>query len=146
MILTDDMGVPFERPSREDFPDDVDGAVDYWRAVWDWKDRVGAYGSRCFAEALPKAMKRPIPVETGRRWSLFKTFDSRKRAKACFVKVHQALGGVAWGRPSAVRKRYGRIIAVLKRLGHKWAVFVRVDRKRLPELEQRILRKVTSYP
>ena len=55
MILTDDTGRPFERPSRSDFATDAD----FVQAVHAFDDRVRACADDAFARAFGRAMKGP---------------------------------------------------------------------------------------
>ena len=53
VILTDENGKPFARPSREDFAD----VTSYLRAVWAYNDAIANAGSRAFAEAFNSAIR-----------------------------------------------------------------------------------------
>ncbi len=53
-IYTDAKGRPIPRPERADYPD----AMDYWRAVWAWKDRIAALSHAAFDDAFRKALRR----------------------------------------------------------------------------------------
>jgi hypothetical protein len=55
MILTDANGVPFERPRREDYANDIE----FMRAIWAFQDRVASYAHREFAQAFNRAIKGP---------------------------------------------------------------------------------------
>lgn len=59
MILTDAKGVPFERPSREDYTSDIE----YMRAVYVFKDRVASYAGSEFAKAFTIANVRARHVD-----------------------------------------------------------------------------------
>jgi hypothetical protein len=53
MILTDDKGRPFVKPSRADFA----SGVDYLRAFYAYKDAVASCANDSFDAAFKKAIK-----------------------------------------------------------------------------------------
>lgn len=54
MILTDERGVPFERPCRDDFASDID----FMRAFYAYKDRIAKCADDSFADAFARTMAR----------------------------------------------------------------------------------------
>jgi hypothetical protein len=87
-----------------------------------------------------------LPFKTGKRWSLFKAFDTYERARAWFKGAVTAIpGDVYWGNWADLRKERISVDSVicLRHRGPAWCVFVKVDRKYLPALEARIVRDAT---
>jgi hypothetical protein len=59
VILTDDAGRPFERPSRSDFAT----LADFAQALHEFNDRVHACANDAFARAFERATKGEEPTD-----------------------------------------------------------------------------------
>lgn len=54
VIITDDKGVPYERPRRSDYPDDVS----FMLALYAYNDRITNEANETFDRAFKRALTR----------------------------------------------------------------------------------------
>lgn len=57
-IHVDENGKPYPRPEREDFPDTIDGLVDWWRAVSEYRQGIANRHNEAFAKSFSAALRK----------------------------------------------------------------------------------------